>query len=61
MGTKTSFLELTLPDNGEYVDNWDTVVNANFEDVDDYADELNTELVGSTGDITNLKRVIGLL
>lgn len=56
MGTKTSFLELTLPDNGEYVDNWDTVVNANFEDVDDYADELNTELVGSTGDITNLKR-----
>lgn len=55
MATKTNFLELTLPDNGEYVDNWDTVVNANFEDVDEYADELNTELVGTTGNITNLK------
>lgn len=55
MATKTNFLELTLPDNGEYVDNWDTVVNANFEDIDEYADELNEELVGTTGNITNLK------
>lgn len=55
MATKTNFLELTLPENGEYVDNWDTVVNANFEDIDEYADELNTELVGATGDVTNLK------
>lgn len=56
MATKTSFLELTLPDNGEYVDNWDTVVNNNFEDIDDYASNLNEELVGTTGDVANLKR-----
>lgn len=49
MATKTNFLELTLPDNGEYVDNWDSVVNSNFEELDDYASELNEDLVGTTG------------
>ncbi len=55
MATKTNFLELTLPDNGEYVDNWDTVVNANFEELDEHLDDLNTDLVGTTGATGNLK------
>lgn len=55
MGTKTSFLELTLPDNGEYVDTWDSPVNANFEDVDDWASGLHTDLVGTGTTTETLK------
>lgn len=55
MATKTNFLELTLPDNGEYVDNWDTVVNANFEELDGHVETVHTDLVGATGNTSSLK------
>ena len=55
MASKTSYLELTLPLNGEYVDKWDQPINANFEILDDHLSTLNTDLVGSGGDTSDLK------
>jgi hypothetical protein len=55
MADKTDFLELTLPDNGEFVDNWDSPINANFETLDDHLKDLRDDLVGSSGVTTTLK------
>lgn len=55
MANKTSFLELTLPLNGEFVDNWDQPINSNFELLDDHLSGLKNDLVSSTGSTSNLK------
>jgi hypothetical protein len=55
MSSKTTFLLLTLPDNGEFVDGWDNPLNANSELIDDHLDALNTNLVGSGGTSSSLK------
>lgn len=54
MATKTDHLELTLPQNGEFIDDWDTPVNANFELIDDHAKALNEDLVGVGGSTSSL-------
>lgn len=54
MSTKTDFLELTLPANGEYTDNWGSPVNSNFEIIDDHLSDLHDDLVGAAGDTANL-------
>lgn len=48
MSSKTSFLELVLPELGEFNNNWHEVLNKNFEDVDTFLDDLYKALV-STG------------
>ena len=55
MANKTAFLDLTLPLNGEFTDNWDSPNNANFEALDDHLLQLNTDLVGVGGDTITLK------
>jgi len=54
MATKTSYLELTMPENGEYVDSWDKPLNANMETIDDHMKNLRDDLVGSTGSTSTL-------
>ncbi len=54
MASKTSYLELTLPENGEYVDGWDKPINANFETLDDHLQGLREDLVGASGDTSTL-------
>lgn len=57
MPGRTSFLQLTLPELNEFVNSWHTPLNQNFESIDDYLSDLQTELVGSTGSgaLANLK------
>lgn len=45
----TNFLNLTLPELGEFVDAWDGPNNQNFETLDDWTEELHDNLVGSAG------------
>jgi len=54
MASKTEYLELTMPENGEYVDGWDKPVNANFETIDDHLKDLRADLVGASGDTSTL-------
>lgn len=44
MPTNTSFLNLTLPELNEFVDSWNAPLNANFETVDDFLDDLYRSL-----------------
>lgn len=41
----TNFLNLTLPELGEFVDSWDSPNNANFETLDDWTESLHDNLV----------------
>ena len=43
----TSFLKLSLPSLGEFVDSWNDPVNENFEDLDDWTKDLFLSLVGA--------------
>lgn len=43
--TKTTFLKLILPLNGEFRDTWDEALNPNFQDIDAWADVINTEII----------------
>lgn len=54
MATKTTHLELTLPENGEYVDNWDAPINANMELIDDNALAVKEALAGTAGTISQI-------
>jgi hypothetical protein len=47
MPTFTDFLNLTLPELGEFVDSWNEPNNQNFEAIDDWTDELHANLVGT--------------
>lgn len=54
MADTTDFLSLTLPSNGEFLDTWDTPLNANFETLDDHLKTLAADLVGAGGDTADL-------
>ena len=46
----TDFLNLSLPAFGEFVDSWNEPANQNFEDIDNWTEELHDNLVsGGTG------------
>ena len=44
----TNFLNLTLPELGEFVDSWDAPNNQNFETLDDWTENLHDNLVAGT-------------
>jgi hypothetical protein len=44
----TNFLNLTLPELGEFIDSWDAPNNANFETLDDWTESLHDNLVAGT-------------
>jgi len=63
MPTKTAFLELTLPALNEFLNKWHIPTNQNFEDIDDWLQDLHAALVGTgssatwadlVGDLDNL-------
>lgn len=45
MSSTTSFLSLLLPLNGEYVDTWDEPMNDNLTKIDNWAQDINDEIV----------------
>lgn len=47
MPTFTAFLNLTLPELNEFVDSWNEPNNQNFEDIDDWTEELHANLVAA--------------
>lgn len=47
MPSFTQFLELTLPAREEFVNSWDVPNNANFEEIDDWLDDLYKGMVGT--------------
>jgi hypothetical protein len=47
MPTYTSFLELTLPELNEFLNNWNKPLNENLEELDDFLSELHENLVGT--------------
>jgi len=46
MPTYSNFLNLTLPELGEFVDSWNEPNNANFETIDNWTEDLYNNLVG---------------
>lgn len=48
MATKTDFLRLTLPALHEFLNSWHTVVNNNFETIDDWTSDLYQSMVGTS-------------
>jgi hypothetical protein len=44
MASTTSFLDLIVPLNGEYVDTWDQALNENLVKIDAWAEEIHTEI-----------------
>lgn len=55
MATKTDFLQLVLPLNGEFQDTWDEPANDNFQKIDDWAADVQTERVDARFGQANLK------
>lgn len=54
MANKTAFLELTQPQNGEYVDNWEVPVNDNSAVIDAWASSIDNEITEARGSKTSL-------
>lgn len=53
MPTNTSFLSLTLPELNEFLDSWNVPVNANFETLDDFLEDMHAALeTGATSGTT---------
>lgn len=48
----TEFLELTLPELHEFLNKWNAPVNQNFEDIDDWLQDLHAALVGADSSAT---------
>ena len=47
MPSYTNFLNLSLPALSEFVDSWNEPMNQNFEDLDDWTEDLHASLVGT--------------
>ena len=47
MPSYTNFLNLSLPALSEFVDSWNEPLNQNFEDIDDWMEDLHASLVGA--------------
>lgn len=45
MANSTSFLSLVLPELGEFVNSWNEPLNQNFEDIDEWLEDLHDNLV----------------
>ena len=58
MASKTSFLQMILPLNGEYQDTWDQVANANFQKLDDWASGVDSEIVDARFGQASLKEFL---
>jgi len=52
MPSSTAFLSLTLPQLNEFFDSWHEPVNANFETIDDFLEDLHNSLVTSSATST---------
>lgn len=54
MATKTPFLKLELPANGEYQDTWDSPLNDNLAAIDLFAEQVKTEIISARFGKTSL-------
>jgi len=55
MASKTDFLQMIIPLNGEYQDTWDQVANGNFQKIDDWAAGVDGEIVDARFGKASLK------
>ena len=58
MADSTSFLNLTLPGKGEFVDSWNEPMNANFSAIDIWANNINTEIINARFSKATLKEFL---
>jgi len=60
MATKTDFLNLVLPANNEYNNNWDTVLNENFRKIDLAIEEVTNEVQEARGSKTTVAEFLSI-
>ena len=60
MAEKTNFLNLTLPGNSEYNDNWDEPVNENFIKIDEEVESISNEILSARFTKSSLAEFLGV-
>lgn len=60
MAEKTNFLNLTLPGNSEYNDNWDEPMNQNFVKIDEEVESISNEILSARFTKSSLAEFLGV-